>query len=91
MFDKSYRVKAMHMNPTSTYDDPLAQYGFVAVKITEETDGPYKESYGDSIKFKHIADEAAITELVAKIAAEIIGRHVARYSAEAANNTPDGT
>lgn len=86
-FDKTYRVRAAHKEPTATYDDPLAQYGFVSVKIEElSPDSPpvYLESYGDWIKFKHTADEGAVTDLVAKVAKEIIGRHVARYSAETA-------
>lgn len=88
-FERTYKVRATFRAPEATFDDPLAQNGFVAVKITEMHDGVYKESYGDWIKFKHTADELAVTELVARAARELIGRQVARYVAEEAAK-PDG-
>lgn len=86
-FDKTYRVRAVYKEPTSTYEDPLAQRGFVAVKITEVAVGEqplYMDSYGKWIEFKHTADEGAVSELVSNVARELIGRHVARYVAETA-------
>lgn len=92
MFDKTYRVRAVHKGSGfNSYEDPLGQYGFVSVKITEvNNEDKYNEEYGQWIKFKYTADEGAVTELVATVARELIGRHVARYVAEVTVE-PDGT
>lgn len=55
------KVKVMNCDPRHHYDDPLAQRGFLAVKIVSNG-----KSYGDWITFKDVADEGAVRHMVSR-------------------------